>query len=327
MKAMYTTKYGGPEVVETRELPTPVPGPGEVLVKVAAAGVTAGDWRMRAAAFPGGFGVLGRAMFGFRGPRNPVLGGDVAGTIAAVGAGVTEFAQGDRVYGFSIVGAHAEYVKMKSDGALVPLPANLSFAEGAALPYGMLAAYSFLTRFGRVMRGEHVLVIGGAGGVGVYAIQIARMLGAKVTAVASGRNLDLMRALGADEVMDYRTGNPLAGRRYDVILDTFGAVNWRQARRSLTNGGRFVPLNFAIWHIFLAAFTRFGHKRWVVGVSGDRKADLLALEPALTSGEIKPVIDQIYPFDAARAAHAHVEGRRRKGAVVLDVAREMAKAA
>lgn len=327
MKAMYATRYGGPEVIEPRDVPTPVPSRGEVLIKVAAAGVTAGDWRLRAAAFPGGFAVLGRAMFGLRGPRNPVLGGDVAGTIAAVGAGVTEFAPGDRVYGFSMVGAHAEYVRMKADGALVPLPENLSFAQGAALPYGMLAAHSFLTRFGRVRRGEHVLVIGGAGGVGVYAIQIARMLGARVTAVASAANLDLMRALGADEVLDYSTDDPLSGRKYDVILDTFGAVTWRQARRSLSGGGRFVPLNFAIWHILPAALTRLGRKRWVVGVSGDSKEDLLAFEPALTSGEIKPVIDHIYPFDAARVAHAHVERRRRKGAVVLDVTREMTKAA
>ncbi|MEL7459455.1 MAG: NAD(P)-dependent alcohol dehydrogenase [Pseudomonadota bacterium] len=327
MKAMYATKYGGPEVIEPREMPTPVPGPGEVLIKVGAAGVTAGDWRMRAAAFPGGFAILGRAMFGLRGPRNPVLGGDVAGTIAAVGAGVSEFAQGDRVYGFSLAGAHAEYVKMKADGALVPLPSNLTFTDGAALPYGMLAAYSFLTRFAKLKRGEHVLVLGGSGGVGVYAIQIARMAGAKVTAVASAGNLELMRRLGADEVLDYRVDDPLAGRRYDVILDTFGAVTWRQARRSLKRKGRFVPLNFAIWHVVPALMTRLGGRRWVLGISGDEKSDLLALEPALTSGDIVPVIDRVYPFDEIRPAYRHVETRRRKGAVVLDMARAIAQAA
>ncbi|MEO1239431.1 MAG: NAD(P)-dependent alcohol dehydrogenase [Pseudomonadota bacterium] len=327
MKAMYAQKYGGPDVIEARELPVPVPGPGEVLIKVSAAGVTAGDHRLRAADFPGGFAVLGRVMFGLFKPRNPVLGGDVAGTIAKVGDGVSAFKTGDRVYGFSMTGAHAEYVKMKADGALVHLPQNLTFTEGAALPYGMLAAYSFLVRFGAVQRGEHVLILGGSGGVGVYAIQIAKMLGAKVTAVASQGNLDLMRGLGADEVLDYAKEHPLVGRRYDVILDTFGAIHWRRARRALHPGGRFVPLNFAIWHIVPAALTRLGRKRWQVGVSGDRKADLLALEPALVAGTLRPVIDQVYPFEDARAAHAHVERRRRKGAVVLTLDRAAAQAA
>lgn len=327
MKAIYATRYGGPDVLEMREVPTPVPGPGEVLIKVAAAGVTQGDHRMRAADFPGGFAVLGRLMFGLRKPRQPVLGGDVAGTVTAVGGGVTDFKQGDRVYGFSWAGAHAEYVKMKADGALVHMPKNLTFEGAAALPYGLLAAHSFLKRFGDLKAGEHVLILGGSGGVGVYAIQIAHALGAKVTAVASAQNLDLMRELGADEVLDYRQDDALTGRRYDVILDTFGAVNWKLAKRSLTRGGRFVPLNFAIWDPFPALLTRFTRRRWVVTVSGDRKEDLVALEPYLISGKVRPVIDKVFPFEQARAAHALVEARRRRGSVVLSMAKAIAKAA
>lgn len=327
MKAMVVTEYGGPDVVVQQDLPTPVPGKGEVLIKVAAAGVTTGDWRMRAAAFPGGFSVIGRLMFGFRAPRDPVLGGDVAGTIAAVGAGVTEFKPGDRVYGFSSTGAHAEYVVMKADGPVVPLPDGLSFQDGAALPFGMLAAYSFLKRYADLRAGERVLVIGGSGGTGVYAIQVARWIGAHVTAVASAENHDLLRDLGAEAVLDYRTEDPLAGGPYDVVFDTVGATRWAKARRVLKPGGRYAPLNFAIWHIVPSLLSRLGRRRFIVAVNDDRKADLETLAEPLAKGAIRPVIDRVLPFGDIRGAYAHVEGRHRKGAVVLDMAPGVAAAA
>lgn len=320
MKAMMARRYGGPEVIEPVEVPVPAPGPGEVLVKVRAAGVTTADWRLRAAAFPGGLALVGRLVSGLFRPRHPVLGGDFAGEVAAVGAGVVDFTKGQGVYGFSGTGAHAEYLVMKAGGAIAPIPAGLGFAEAAALPFGMLAAWQFLTTYAAVKPGERVLVVGGSGGVGVYAVQIARHLGAEVTAVASGENLDLVRSLGAVRAIDYRVADPLSGAPHDVVFDTVGAVGWRKAKQALAPGGRFVALNFGLPDVVPALLSRFGAKRFVIGVSDDRREDLDALAPLLASGAIRPVIDRRYPFDRIAEAHAHVEGRHRRGAVVLDVA-------
>ena len=327
MKAMIATQYGGPDVVEAADLPVPAPGPGEVLVKVHAAGVTTADWRMRAAAFPGGFAVLGRAMFGLTGPRQKVLGGDFAGVVAAVGSGVSEYKAGARVYGFSGTGAHAEYLTIRADGAIAPIPAGLGFAEAAALPFGMLAAWQFLTRFGSVSKGDRVLVVGGSGGVGVYAVQIAAMLGAEVNAVASEANAGLMRDLGAHETVDYRKADPLETGPYDLIFDTVGATRWRQARRALKPGGLYLPLNFAVWDIVPSLLSRLGGKRFVIGVNDDRGEDLRALAEPLAEGILRPVIDRRFDFDDIRAAYRLVETRHRKGAVVLEIGGETQEAA
>ena len=327
MKAMIATRYGGPEVIEPREMPVPVPGRGEVLVWVRAAGVTTADWRLRAAAFPGGLALVGRLVSGLFRPRNPVLGGDFSGEVAALGAGVSEFTKGENVYGFSGTGAHAEYLVMKAGGGIARVPVGLDVADAAALPFGMLAAWQFLTKFAGLKHGERVLVIGGSGGVGVYAIQIARWLGARVTAVASASNHDLMRRLGAETVIDYRTTDPLSGAPWDVIFDTVGATRWRQARRALGPRGRYVALNFGVGDVLPSLLSRLGGRRFVIGVNEDRKEDLAALAPALEAGDVRPVIDRRFAFDAIGEAHALVETRHRKGAVVLDIAGPPAEAA
>src|SRR6056297_1975079 len=248
MKAAVYKQYGGPEVVQMEEIARPVPRKGEILVRIGAAGVTTADWRLRAAAFPGLIStVAGRFMFGVFRPRKPVLGSDFAGTVAELGEGVTEFAVGDRVFGFDFGGAHAEYATVKADGAVLKTPGALGDVDAAALPFGALSSLEFLDRFAGVKPGEKVLVVGASGGVGAYAVQIAKALGAEVTAVASAERSALVTELGADRFVDYRATPPetLSGP-FDVVFDTVGALSYPRAAHMLAAGGRFVPLNFGL---------------------------------------------------------------------------------
>ncbi len=322
MKAAITKTYGGPEVVTFAEIDRPEPGPGEMLIRVGAAGVTTADWRLRAAAFPGAISaVAGRLMFGIFRPRKHVLGSDFAGTVAATGPGVTGFAVGDRVFGFQFGGAHAEYMTVTADGAVTRTPDTLTDAEAAALPFGGLAALEFLDRFAKVQPGERVLVVGASGGVGAYAVQVARALGAIVTGVASGASLPLVEGLGADHVVDYRETDPadLTGP-YDVIFDTIGRLDYARAAPMLARGGRFVPLNFGLGDLWKGRKAKRNGHAQILKVNGDSKEGLERLVAMIAAGQLRPVIDTVYPFDALREAYAKVETRRRRGAVVLEIA-------
>jgi NADPH:quinone reductase-like Zn-dependent oxidoreductase len=322
MKAAITKTYGGPEVVTFAEIDRPEPGPGEMLIRVGAAGVTTADWRLRAAAFPGAISaVAGRLMFGIFRPRKHVLGSDFAGTVAATGPGVTGFAVGDRVFGFQFGGAHAEYMTVTADGAVTRTPDTLTDAEAAALPFGGLAALEFLDRFAKVQPGERVLVVGASGGVGAYAVQVARALGAIVTGVASGASLPLVEGLGADHAVDYRQTDPadLTGP-YDVIFDTIGRLDYAIAAPMLARGGRFVPLNFGLGDLWKGRKAKRNGHAQILKVNGDSKEGLDRLVAMIAAGQLRPVIDTVYPFDALREAYAKVETRRRRGAVVLEIA-------
>lgn len=323
MHALYYDRYGGPDVVSPREIAMPEPGKGEVLVRVAAAGVTTADWRLRASAFPGGLWLAGRLMTGLFGPRKRVLGGDFAGTVAAVGKGVSRFRPGDPVFGFSRYGAHAEYLVMSAEGALARRPEGITPAQAAALPFGAFCALEFLRDKARLRPGQRVLVVGASGGVGVYAVQMAKMFGAEVTGVASGDNLGLVRDLGADHVVDYRTTD-LAGlsQRFDVIFDTVGALSFAAAKGLLGPRGLFLPLNFSAADLPRALFSgRKGGPRMVLHVSGDTREQAETVAGLVAAGRLKPVLDEVYPMDRIGAAYAHVEGRHRRGAVVLDIGR------
>lgn len=331
MKAAVNKRYGGPEVVDLVEIARPRPRKGEILVHVGAAGVTTADWRLRAAAFPGLFTmVAGRLMFGLFRPRKTVLGSDFAGTVAEIAPGVTEFSVGDRVFGFSFGGMHADYATVRADGAVLKTPDTLTDTEAAALPFGALSALDFLDRFAGVKPGERVLVVGASGGVGAYAVQIAKVLGAEVTGIASGARRDLVAELGADAFVDYRATAPedLSGP-YDVIFDTVGALTYPKAAHMLARGGRFVPLNFGLADMGHARQARRNGHEIVLKVSADTRDALARLTGWIAEGRLRPVIDRVYPFGAIREAYAHVESRSRKGAVVLDLApvRAMAAAA
>ncbi|MCT4684721.1 MAG: NAD(P)-dependent alcohol dehydrogenase [Roseicyclus sp.] len=321
MKAAISKTYGGPEVVTLGTLARPEPGTGEILVRVAAAGVTTADWRLRAAAFPGAISaVAGRLMFGICAPRNPVLGSDFAGTVEALGPGVTGFALGERVFGFRFGGAHAEFMTVKAAGAVTKTPDSLTDAQAAALPFGGLCALEFLDRFAQVRPGERVLVVGASGGVGAYAVQVARALGAIVTGVASGDSLPFVESLGADHVVDYRQTDParLTGP-YDVVFDTVGALDYTRAAPMLAKGGRFVPLNFGLGDLWKGRKARRNGHAQILKVNGDTKEGLERLVALISAGQLRPVIDTVYPFDEIRTAHEKVETRRRKGAIVLEI--------
>lgn len=322
MKAAVYRTYGGPEVVRIEETARPEPGPGEMLIKVAHGSVTTADWRLRAAEFPGVLALPGRLMFGLRHPRQPVLGSAFAGHVAALGAGVTGFAPGQAVFGFTMLGAHAEYLVVKAAGAVLPLPEGLALSEAAALPFGGLSALVFLRDYARITPGQRLLVVGASGGVGAYAVQIARALGAEVTGVASGPHEALVRDLGAQGFVDYRQ-QPVSAlaTRFDAVIDTVGALRFSEARAVLAPGGVFVPLNFGLREIGQALWTRlFGRKALRLGVSGDTKADLAVLAGWVTEGRLRPVVDRRFPLSEIAVAHALVETRHRKGAVLLDMA-------
>lgn len=321
MKAAVYSEYGNADVVRIMDVARPEPGPGEILVKVAYGSVTTADWRLRAAAFPGALAIPGRLMFGLLGPRKGVLGSEFAGEVAALGAGVQDFEVGQAVFGFVMLGAHAEYLVVKADGAVLPVPEGLALADAAALPFGGLSALVFLRDFANVRPGQRVLVVGASGGVGAYVVQIARAMGASVTGVASGQNEGFVRGLGAEEFVDYHRQSlrDLDGS-FDVVIETVGAAQFKDVRHLLGKTGVFVPLNYGLREIGqMLRAALLGGPRISIGVSGDTKADLSVLADMVIEGRVKPVVDRRYPFGAIHEAYAHVEGRHRRGAVLLEI--------
>lgn len=322
MKAATYHRYGSPDVLSIREVPTPAPGPDEVLISVHAASVTTADWRLRASAFPGILWLAGRLMTGLWAPRTKVLGSDIAGKVVAVGQAVTRFRPGDRVYGAIRAGGHAEYAVVSQTAALVPVPDGLSNAGAAALPFGALTALNFLRDVARVGPGQRVLIVGASGGVGAYATQIAKVMGAHVTAVAGPGRAALLRGLGADEVLDYRQQDPAdTPDPFDVVFDTVGATTWAGMRRAIRKTGLFLPLNFGGTDMLQAVWARVsGGPRLQLFVSGETAEDLTTISGMIRDGSLRPVIDSTYALTQIREAHSHVERRHRAGAVLLDVA-------
>lgn len=323
MKAVTYDRYGARDVLKLADVETPEPGDHEVQIRVHASSVTTADWRLRASAFPGILWLPGRLMTGLFKPKNRVLGMDLAGTVENVGPGVTKFAMGDRLFGFVGKGGHAEFAVVSEDAALARIPDRVSFEEAAALPWGGLAALVFLRDFAQIKDGQSVLIVGGSGGVGAYAIQIAKALGAEVTAVASGANLNLLRDLGADHVVDYQSEDVTRGKsRFHVLFETVGVVGFRDARRVLKPGGLFLPLNFGGREILQALNplpSKAGH-RIKLQVNPDRADDLVALADMVRNGTLKPVIGHRFSLDQIKDAYAVVESRHRKGAVVVSIA-------
>jgi NADPH:quinone reductase-like Zn-dependent oxidoreductase len=319
MKACVYEEYGAPEVVTVAEVATPSPKPGELPVKVAAASVTTADWRFRTASFPGGFAPVGRLLVGVLRPRHAVLGMDFAGTVAAVGAGVTRFRVGERVFGSATRGAHAEYVTVRAEGAVARTPSALSDDEAAAVPFGANSALAFLRDFGGVRAGQRVLVVGASGGVGVWAVQIARHLGAEVTGVASAKNLALVRSLGATRALDYARDAYLEpGAGYDLIFDTLGATTFAQARPALASRGTYLPLTPGFREIAQSITTRFGRgPRVKFAISANTRALLEANAALLAAGALRPIVDEVFPMQRIADAHRRVEGRHKRGSVIV----------
>ncbi len=321
MKAVVFTKYGSPDVLELMEVEKPTPTDDQVLVKIHAAAANPLDWhRMRADPF------LVRLGDGFRKPKDPRLGADIAGTVEAVGKAVTEFKPGDAVFGEVGAGGFAEYV-CASEKMLALKPATITFEEAAASPVVGFTALQGLRDTGQIQAGQKVLVNGASGGVGTFAVQIAKAYGADVTGVCSTRNLDMVRDIGADHVVDYTQEDfTRNGQQYDLIYDAIGN-RWLTAySRALRPGGKCVIAGFTtmlhLFHVILVGglFSRFNSKFiGLMGMAQVNKADLLILSEMLESRKIVPVIDRCYPLSETAEAIRYLETGRARGKVVITV--------
>jgi NADPH:quinone reductase-like Zn-dependent oxidoreductase len=322
MKAWFVRRYGGPDVLELADTPLPAIGAGQVLVRVLATTVSSGDARVRGCNLPPGMGTIGRLVMGWSRPRQSVLGTELAGVVEAVGEGVTRFARGDAVYAFpgGRMGAHAEYVAISQDGPIAHLPDGLGFNEAAALCFGGTTALHFL-RKANLQRGETILVLGGSGAVGQAMIQLAHHKGAVVTATSGPRNLDLVRQLGADRVIDYTQTDPASlGERFDVIADTVGVLDFARAQNLLSANGRYLAIAGGMREMFGSLRGGPGGRRMIVGPAEERVDDVVELGRLAVAGICRPHIDQVYTFADLPAAHAHVDTGRKRGSVVVAVA-------
>ncbi|PUB13678.1 NAD(P)-dependent alcohol dehydrogenase [Yoonia sediminilitoris] len=323
MQAYTYKEYGAPEVLHIIELPTPTPKADEVLIKVKATTVSAGDWRARSMTMPAGMGLIGRLVFGIFGPRKGILGTELSGVIEAVGANVTNFRPGDAVIAFpgGGFGAHAEFITMPATGKLVPKPDTLRFEEAAAIPFGATTAYDFLINKAKLQSGEKVLVNGASGATGSACVQIAKHFGAEVTAVCSAANADLVRSLGADHVIDYRAKDFTAdGPCYDMVVDTVGNAPWHRTRHALVPKGRMVMIaGSASDMLFGAIKARLRGKQLIGGVASESGEILGKVVELAAQGHYKPVIDRCYDFSHMVDAHRHVDTGHKKGNVVVTV--------
>jgi NADPH:quinone reductase-like Zn-dependent oxidoreductase len=323
MQAIVQDNYGSTDVLQLRDIPRPVPGPGEVLVRVHAAGLDRGVWHLMTG-LPYLIRLLG---FGLRRPKVRVRGMDVAGRVEAVGAGVTRFRPGDAVFGWAD-GTYAEYVAAPESN-FAHKPANLSFEQAGAVPISAFAALQALRDEGQVRPGQRVLVIGAAGGVGSFAVQLAKAFGAEVTGVASTAQADLVRAIGADHVIDYTSEDVTDGtRRWDLILDTAGHRSLSRLRRALTPKGTLVIVGSegrGRWmggfdrNLRAVAMSRFVGQRLRMLSSKPRQDDLQSLRELLEAGKVTPLIDRTYPLARVpEAIRLMVQGHGR-GKLVITV--------
>jgi NADPH:quinone reductase-like Zn-dependent oxidoreductase len=322
MRAIVQRCYGSPAVLESADVDRPAVGDDDVLVRVRAASVHPGDYFLMT-----GEPYVVRLAFGLRRPRHPIPGRDLAGVVAAVGKDVADLQRGDEVFGWSTTGTLAEYACVPAD-QLVRTPANLSAAQAAAVPTSGLTALQALRDIAHVQPGQAVLITGASGGVGTFAVQIAKALGAQVTGVCSTRNTDLVRSLGADHVIDYtRTDFTRTGLRYDAILDNVEAQSLSEVRRALTptgtlipnsgRGGRWVgPLGRIVKARTRSLFTRQTLQPFL---SIEKRQDLLELAELLETGQLKPAIDRTYPLTEAAEALRYVGAGHTRGKVVVTV--------
>ena len=318
MRAAVCDRYGPPDVVQIREVGTPVPAVDEVLVKGFATTVNSGDTRVRALRVPRGLRLPMRLKLGLTKPKQAILGFEMAGQVEAIGRAVTSFQPGDRVVasrGFAF-GCHAEYLTVAEQGAIARIPDNLSYQDAVALCFGGATALVFF-RLGKLARGESVLINGASGAVGTMAVQLAKHVGADVTGVCSGAHVDLVSSLGADYVIDYTTEDfTRNGQRYDVIMDNHGNAPYARVKGSLNPGGRFLMVVGNLWQM-LAASRQKAVINAREGDSAMAADDYRTLMSLAEQRVLKPVIDSVLPFAQIVEAHRRVDGGHKVGSVVL----------
>ncbi len=302
MKAIVATKYGGPEVLQLKEIEKPTPKANEILIKVYATTVSAGDFRMRSFTVPPLFWIPARLTLGLTKPKQPVYGMELAGEVESVGNDVTRFKAGDQVFASTLTenfGAYAEYKCLPEDAMVAKKPINMTYEEAAAVPIGATTALRLL-RKGKIQRGQKILIYGASGSVGTYAIQLAKYFGAEVTGVCSTSNLDMVKFLGADHVIDYTNGDfPAMEERYDIIYDTVAKFPKSKVSKLLTPNGTYITM------------ARLDSK--------ERMDNLIFIRGLIEAGKINAVIDRCYPLEQMVEAHRYVDAGHKQGNVVITV--------
>ncbi len=327
MKAVVYTEYGPPDVLQIKEVVKPVPKDNEVLIRIMATAVTTGDVNARSFLFvPPGLRFLARLMFGLRRPKINILGTDLAGEVEAVGKDVRLFQEGDQVFGVdgNGLGAYAQYKCLPEDGALALKPDNMTYKEAAALSFGSLTALYFLREKANLQSGQKILINGASGSVGTGAVQLAKHFGAEVTGVCSSANLELVKSLGADTVIDYTKQDFISnGETYDIILNTVvGKTSFWRCRNSLKKNGLYLAVAGGLKELVQMIWTSVvGGKKVIFGggLACERKEYLRYLKELVEKEKIKAIIDRRYTFDTIVEAHKYVDKGHKKGNVVITV--------
>lgn len=326
MKSVIYSSYGNPDVLQIEEQAMPQPAAGEILIKVQASTVAATD-----SIFRQGQVFSARLFTGFKKPSRPTLGSEFSGEVVALGEGVTRFQLGDLVFGPTAegFGAHSEYLLVKKDAVLVQKPQNLTLIEAAALSAGALTALPFLQDVAQLQAGQKIMILGASGSVGSFAVQIARYLGAHVTAVCSSANLEWVRALGAEQVLDYTQDAIFESGSYDIIFDSVGKSEFREAQRALKAGGQYLTTVLSgkiLWqNLWTSKFGAYRARFAATGLRNpqQKQQDLNTLLQLVKDEALKVVIDRIYPLEDIQHAHRYVDQGHKKGNVVVTLAPEL----
>lgn len=320
MKAIICTKYGPPDVLQLKEIEKPVPKNNEILVKIRATAVNAGDIKMRSFTVPPLFWLAGRMALGWIKPKNAIFGMSIAGDIESIGSKVKKFKEGEKVFASTYnvgLAGHAEYKCIPEDGMVAIKPANMTYEEAAAVPTGANAALWFL-RQGNIQSGQKVLIYGASGSLGTYAVQLAKYFGTEVIGVCSTANLEMVKSLGADKVIDYTQEDfTQNGETYDIIFDTVDKLSISQCKNSLKRTGFFLE---AVMVAFQAKWlSMISGRRVIGGEATENPKDLVFLKEIIEAGKLKTVIDRSYQLEQIAEAHRYVDKGHKKGNVVITV--------
>ncbi len=328
MKAIIYTEYGPPDVLHLEDVEKPAPQDNEVLVKVYAAPVNYGDLiarnfkniTSREFHMPLPLLLLTRMSFGFSKPKINILGSEFAGEVEATGKDVRRFKAGDRVFGYlgQRMGAYAEYLCLPEDGSLAIMPANMSYAEAAALPYGAIMATSLL-RIANLQKGHKVLINGASGGIGSAAVQLAKYYGAEVTGVCGTPRLEYVKSLGADRVIDYTVEDfTQNGETYDLIFDILGKSSFARCKNSLKQNGIYLLASFKMKAVFQMLWTKMaGSKKVICAFASEKPEDLVGVKELSQAGKYKSIIDRCFPMQQAAEAHRYAESGHKQGSIVI----------